>query len=326
MAEPYGRAVGITHAHMHAVVGHLRDNGGIDLVHDHLEVVGPAVLAAMAGAVPPVLHTLHWDLARHPAFYGAFDGGGRVWCNGVSASQVATAPDALRRQILGAVPLAVDLDAFAPAAKPRREDVLLLARITPVKGQATAAALCRRLRLPLVLAGPVAGVGDPAELEARLADPADPLRTYDDARYFVEEVAPLLDGDRRRWVGSVGGDARRRLLAGARAVLHAVRWEEPGATAAIEALACGTPVVALRRGALAEIVAHGVTGFLADDEDGLAGALRRVEEIDPVACRRAAEERFSAATMADRYLALYEDVLGRTGGGAASASSITSTA
>jgi hypothetical protein len=80
----------------------------VDVVHDHLEVVGASTLAAMAPAVPPVLHTLHWDLRKHPDFYGRFDGAGRVWCNGVSDSQVARAPEALRRHALGAVPLAVD--------------------------------------------------------------------------------------------------------------------------------------------------------------------------------------------------------------------------
>jgi len=86
----------------------------------------------------------------------------------------------------------------------------------------------------------------------------------------------------------------------------------PQASASIAALACGTPVIAMHRGALAEIVEHGVTGFLADDEAELAGYLPRAGEIDPAACRRAAERRFSATAMADAYLRLYHQVLART--------------
>jgi glycosyltransferase involved in cell wall biosynthesis len=96
-------------------------------------------------------------------------------------------------------------------------------------------------------------------------------------------------------------------------VLMPISWEEPGATAAIEALACGTPVIATRRGALPEIIEHGHNGFLADDEAEFAQLLLRAGEIDPLACRRSAEERFSAATMAESYLRLYGEVLTRTG-------------
>jgi hypothetical protein len=116
-------------------------------------------------------------------------------------------------------------------------------------------------------------------------------------------------------VGTVGGAAKQRLLGAARAVLMPITWEEPGATAALEALACGTTVIALRRGALAEIVEHGVNGFLADDEDEFASLVPRAGEIDPQECRRSVERRFSAGMMADGYLQLYRKVLARAGRG-----------
>jgi glycosyltransferase involved in cell wall biosynthesis len=92
-----------------------------------------------------------------------------------------------------------------------------------------------------------------------------------------------------------------------------ISWEEPGATAAIEALACGTPVIATRRGALPEIIEHGVNGFLADDEAEVASYMLRAGEIEPAACRRSVTERFSAAVMAEGYLRLYREILARTG-------------
>ena len=312
LAGPYGQVVGITHAHMAAVLATLRQRPGIDLVHDHLEVVGPSVLGALGPGAPPVLQTLHWDLGKHPEFYGTFDGRGRVFFNGVSNAQLRAAPPGLRAQSLGAVHLGVDLGAhrFQPD---KGEDFLVLGRITPFKGQAVAARVCKELGVPLVMAGPVAGVGSPRELADALRDPASPLHGYGDVRHYLDGVRPFEDGERVRWVGTVGGAAKDDLVGRARALLMPITWEEPGATAAIEALACGTPVIATRRGALPEIVEHGRTGFLADDEAEFARLLARAGEIDPAACRRSVVERFSAAAMADGYLGLYREVLARSG-------------
>ena len=312
LAGPYGQVMGITHAHMATVLETLRERPGIDLVHDHLEVVGPSVLGALDGDGPPVLQTLHWDLRKHPEFYGTFDGGGRVFFNGVSNAQLRTAPDNLRAQSIGVVHLGVDLAAH-PYQPDKGEDYLVLGRITPFKGQAVAARVCKELGVPLVMAGPVAGVPTPRELGAALRDRASPLHGYDDVRYYTDRVQPFEDGDRIRWVGTVGGAGKTDLIGRARAVLMPVSWEEPGATAAIEALACGTPVIATRRGALPEIVEHGVNGFLADDETEFAGFMQRAGEIDPAACRRSVTERFSAGVMAEGYLRLYREVLARTG-------------
>lgn len=91
-----------------------------------------------------------------------------------------------------------------------------------------------------------------------------------------------------------------------------MQWDEPGGTAVVEALACGTPVVGLRRGCLPELVEHGRTGLLADTEEELRGCLKRVEEIDPDECRRSAARRFSPAVMAERYLEFYRRALDLT--------------
>jgi len=312
IAAPYNRTMGIAHAHMQGVIAELERAPDIDLVHDHVEVVGPSVLRGMAMSGPPVLQTLHWDLLKHPHFYGSFDGGGRVFFAGVSPRQLELAPPALRRQALGAVPLGIEVDDFEHGTT-KQDYALVLGRVTAVKGQDVAARVCRENGIELLLAGPVASAYEPAELEVELADPGSQLHQNGDVDFYLSRVRPL-EGDGMRWIGAVSGARKRELIARARALLCPVRWEEPGGTAVIEALASGTPVIGFRRGCLPMLIEHGITGFLADDEDQLAGYLDRIDELDPRACRAAAVSRFSSGTMAERYLDLYAELLRRTGG------------
>jgi glycosyltransferase involved in cell wall biosynthesis len=310
LTGPYNQMAGIAHAHMQCVLARLREPGPIDLVHDHLEVVGPSVLAACDGAVP-VLQTLHWDLKKHADFYENFDGKGRVFFNGVSESQLEEAPENLRRQALGAVPLAVHLEDY-PFQPDKQDYYLTLARLTWNKGIDIAARLCKELGLRLTIAGPVAGFDNAAELRDAMSDPDSPVREYPDVRYFQESVAPFLDGERIRWAGTVEGRDKMRLVGGAKALVFPLRWSEPGGTAVVEALAAGTPVIGMRRGVLPSLIDHGVNGFLADDERELADHLRRAGEIDPRACRRTVERHYTAPAMAETYIGLYEEVLDRT--------------
>lgn len=305
IAAPYNRVSGIAHAHMGAVLAWLRDNP-VDVVHDHLEVVGPAVLGAAGAGVPPTLQTLHWDLRKHAQFYGSFDGHGRVRFAGVSQSQLDRAPQNLRRQAMGHVPLAV------PPAEPvevtRGEHVVVLARITADKAQDVAARAARRAGRPLVLAGPVAGIDDPAELQRRLEEDDGRLVAHPDVQFFLERVAPELDGTQVRWVGGVAGLEKERLLQSAAALLTPLRWAEPGATAVVEALGRGVPVVGSPRGVLPSLVEHGVTGYLGETEEDLARYLTQLDRIDGAACR-AAVAAWTPAAMARRYLGLYETLI-----------------
>jgi glycosyltransferase involved in cell wall biosynthesis len=315
LLDPYNRVSGLAHAHLQRVITELRRRDDLDLVHDHVEVVGPSSLSAMGSGAPPVLHTLHWDLAKHREFYSTFDGGGRVWVNGVSAAQLASAPPALRAHSVGHVHLATPLARNADRhALPHKADhLVVLGRITPAKGQHVAARLADKLGTPLVLAGPVGPHHDRASLDAALA--ADPLAALNpDVRYWLDEVAPYVDGERVRWTGTLRGPARDRVLGTARAALFPVLWEEPGGTAAVEALALGTAVIGFRRGCLPELVDHGRTGFLAapDDEDELAAHLAAAGEIDPAECTAEAARRFTPSAMADRYVELYREVLRRS--------------
>jgi glycosyltransferase involved in cell wall biosynthesis len=306
LQRPYNQVCGVAQAHLHGIVRALRERDDIDLIHDHLEAAGLATFAALGHDAPPVLHTLHWDLHKHPELYGTFDGGDRVRVNGVSAAQLARAPQALRDHAVGhvhlATPLAVGADRRAPVAKAGH--VLVLGRINPGKGQDVAARLAHRHGFDLVLAGPVGPYHRPADL---LAADGDPVAAQNpDVRFFREHVAPLVDGVRVRWVGTVSGQDRDDLIASARASLFPLRWEEPGGTAVVESLALGTPVVATARGCLPELIVHGQTGLLTDDEDELGDLVTAAGTIDEARCRVEAAERFTPAVMAQGYLQLYE--------------------
>jgi glycosyltransferase involved in cell wall biosynthesis len=306
LQRPYNQVCGVAQAHLHGIVRALRERDDIDLIHDHLEAAGLATFAALGHDAPPVLHTLHWDLHKHPELYGTFDGGDRVRVNGVSAAQLARAPQALRDHAVGhvhlATPLAVGADRRAPVAKAGH--VLVLGRINPGKGQDVAARLAHRHGFDLVLAGPVGPYHRPADLLAADGDPA--AAQNPDVRFFREHVAPLVDGVRVRWVGTVSGQDRDDLIASARASLFPLRWEEPGGTAVVESLALGTPVVATARGCLPELIVHGQTGLLTDDEDELGDLVAAAGTIDEARCRVEAAERFTPAVMAQGYLQLYE--------------------
>ena len=307
LAGPYGEVVGIAHAHMRVVVERVTCDPAIDVVHDHLEVVGPATLALLPDTAPPVLQTLHWDLGKHRRFYETFDGRGRVAFAAVSASQLAAAPQNLRRQTLGVVPLAAPVDPRPPA--PPGEHLLTLGRLTALKGYDIAARICTRAGHPLIMAGPVGGFPDRDALDRALTEPGGRARDYPDVRHFVCDIEPLVDGEVVRWVGAVGGAEKDRLLRTARAVLFPLRWNEPGGTAIVEALLAGVPVVGFRRGVLPSLVEHGVTGFVADTEDELAAYVERVGEIDRHTVWRRATERFHPAGMADAYVRLYDRLL-----------------
>jgi glycosyltransferase involved in cell wall biosynthesis len=171
------------------------------------------------------------------------------------------------------------------------EDVLFFGRIHPDKGAAEAIEVARRAGRRLVMAGIVQDQG-----------------------YYEREVAPAVDGVRVIYDGPVGGATRTRLLGGSRALLHLINFDEPFGLSVIEAMACGTPVIARNRGSMRELIDHGVTGFLVDDLDGAVDAIARIGEIDRAACRAAVAARFTVDHMADRYVSLYRKLLGRGSG------------
>ncbi len=166
------------------------------------------------------------------------------------------------------------------------DHLLFYGRIHPDKGAAEAVEAARRTGRRLVMAGIVHDEG-----------------------YFRRDVEPQIDGHRIVYLGAVGGPDRARTLGAARALLHLINFNEPFGFSVIEALACGTPVIAIRRGSMPELIEDGVTGFLVNSVDEAIDAIGRIGEIDRRACRAAAEKRFSVEKMAREYHALYRAIL-----------------
>jgi glycosyltransferase involved in cell wall biosynthesis len=251
-----------------------------DVVHDHT-VVGPAYAERLPHL--PVVTTNHGPFDRELLdVYRAV--AHRVPVIAISHAQAASA---VGLPLAGVIHHGIDLDPF-PTGTGAGGYLLFLGRMTPDKGAEQAIAIAVRTGLPLVLA-------------AKMREPAE-------RRYFDERVRPLLRPG-IEFVGEVGADARGELLAGAVALLNPIQWDEPFGLVMIEALACGTPVLALARGAAPEIVDPGLTGFLGHHEDDLVVAAERLGDLDRAACRAAVAERFSTARMVDEHLDLFAGIL-----------------
>ena len=177
---------------------------------------------------------------------------------------------------------------FNPA--PRGNYLAFLGRISPEKGIERAIEIARRARYPL-----------------RIAAKVD--RTEED--YWRSRVAPLLSDPLIRFVGEVNEAQKPAFLGNARALLFPIDWPEPFGLAMIEAMSCGTPVIAWPHGSVPEIVEHGVTGFVADSVEAAVTAVRDAERLDREEVRLRCEERFSAARMARDYLAVYRSLRAR---------------
>jgi len=167
--------------------------------------------------------------------------------------------------------------------------LLFFGRIHPDKGTSEAIDVAERAGLPLIVAGIV-----------------------QDQDYFDRRVAPRVDGERVRYVGSVGPDVRGDLLGGALALLHLVNFDEPFGFSVVEAMACGTPVIASGRGSMPELVRHGESGFLVASRDDAVAAVRASRGLDRCAVRASVEQRFDVGRMVDDYRRLYEAIAKRS--------------
>ncbi len=251
-----------------------------DVIHDHC---GFTALALADRVDTPLVHTLHGPFTASTAAFYAHHGhkGALV---GISRAQLASAPPGL--EPLCTIPNPIDLGVWA--LQEHKDDYLLwLGRMTPEKGPHRAIVAARAAGVPLVLAG-VIQPGQQA--------------------FFDREVAPHIDGDRVRFVGEVGGSVKRSLFAHARGLLMPIRWNEPFGMVMIEALACGTPVIAFPDGAARELVVHGETGFLVDDEREMADAVGVLARIAPRACRAWVAEHCDVDVVASAYADTYRTV------------------
>lgn len=254
-----------------------KELAGMDLIHDH-SFVGP-LYAAVNDVDVPVVCTVHGPLHDGARAHYA-RAAAKVGVVAISGSQRRGAPEV---PITAVIHHGIDVDGF-PLGAGDGGYVLFLGRMSPDKGAHRAIAIARSAGKRIVLA-------------AKMWEP-------DELRYFAGQVEPLL-GDDATYVGEVGGAAKVDLLCGAEALVNPIRWREPFGLVMVEALACGTPVLAFREGSAAEIVDHGRTGYLCGDDADMAAALAHVGELDRAACRAAARLRFSTARMVEDHLRLY---------------------
>lgn len=267
----------IAHA---ARVAELLEGADVDVVHDHT-AAGPLLAR---GRLTPTVVTVHGPASGDErGYYRSLRGTAGLVA--ISEAQRASAPDV---GWVATVPNAIDVATF-PYQPDKEAFALFLGRFHPQKAPHLAIDAARAAGLPIVLAG-------------KCKEPVE-------VAYFEEHVRPRLGPD-TRLVGVAGAAAKRDLLARASCLLFPICWEEPFGLVMVEAMACGTPVVALRRGSVPEIVADGHTGVICDDPAELAEGIARVRRLDPAHCRSHVEVSFDVPAMAAGYERVYRRILG----------------
>ena len=247
-----------------------------DVIHDHT-LFGPLYAKAMTDV--PVITTSHGPFTEELRdVYGSL--ADRVAVVAISQHQRSLAPEV---EIAAVIYHGMDVE-NVPFGRGDGGYAVFLGRMSADKGAHRAVRVARAAGVPLVLA-------------AKMSEP-------EEHRYFHEKVEPLL-GDDAVYIGEVGGRAKQELLGNAVALLNPIRWPEPFGLVMIEALASGTPVLAFRQGSAPEIIDHGVTGFLCNDEAEMARALSRVGDLRRPDCRSAAALRFSTERMVADHRRLY---------------------
>ncbi len=309
-------------AHVLDALNIIRRDGRFDVIHDHNYFIGPSVLIPAAGrlGIPPAIHTIHGPPLTTDAqieegvtdnrnFWRAAAGDHHCSFVSISDAMRHAMPKELEQQhnMLDTVYNAVDTSDFPFVPREGKKNYMVtLGGFSPEKNQGLAARVCAKKRIKLRMAGPVVNITTNQRLLAELANPMSRYRSDRNFKYFSDEVLPVvLRSPYVSYSGTVSGRKKMKFLSEAKALLHPIEWDEPFGMVIIEAMACGTPVIAMNRGAMSEIIEHGVNGFLADTEEEFAAYLDRVDEIDPAACRRSVEQKFSAEAMADGYIAAY---------------------
>ena len=259
-----------------------REAHRFDLIHFHLDYVH---FPALSRFPCPTVTTLHGNLgsADQAAFFEAFPA---VPLVSISDDQRRPIPRAnWRGTVYHGLPVNLHTFRAGPGSY-----LAFLGRISPEKGLDRAIEIARRAGMPLRVAAKI----------------------YPEERpYYEREIEPLLRSSPWvEFVGEVGGAAKDAFLGEAHALLFPIEWAEPFGLVMIEAMACGTPVVAYRRGSVPEVMIPGTTGFVVDDVPGAVAAVARVAGLDRRACRDAFVRRFAADRMARDYEAVYRKLVG----------------
>jgi glycosyltransferase involved in cell wall biosynthesis len=261
-----------------------------DVVHDHSGFTAVAMADRVA---TPVVHTIHGPFVEATrGFYQRH--GHKARLVAISRSQAESAPEGVH--VADVVPNPIVVGHW-PLRERKQDYVLWIGRMDPAKGAHRAVKAARLAGATLVLAGPVQAGQE---------------------NYFREMVEPYIDDCQVHYIGEVGGTAKQNLFANAQALLMPVRWREPFGMVMVEALACGTPVIAFPEGAAAEIVIDTENGLLVADEAHMAEAIGQVAMIDPRRCRASVAARFDISVTVAGYERVYRDAIAIVSGHARS--------
>ncbi|MGU3493084.1 glycosyltransferase family 4 protein [Xanthobacteraceae bacterium A53D] len=262
--------------HMAMVEQVYRRSHEFDIMHFHMDYYP---FSLMSRQPTPFVTTLHGrlDLPEHQPLFQTF-----------SDIPVVSISDSQRRPVPNANWVeTVHHGLPATLLEPKKTEqsyLAFLGRISPEKRLDRAIRIAQRCGMKLKVAAKI--------------DRAD-------EDYFEEQIRPLIGGEGVEFIGEIGDHQKSDFLSGAHALLVPIDWPEPFGLVMIEAMACGTPVIAYNRGSVPEVVENGLTGFVVEDEISAAGAVRDLAQLDRAAIRARFEERFSSRRMAEQYLGLY---------------------
>jgi glycosyltransferase involved in cell wall biosynthesis len=254
-----------------------------DILHFHIDQFHFPLFRPLASRTLTTLHGRQ-DLPDLQPLYVGFN---EMPLVSISDGQRAPIPNA---NVVATVYHGLPLDLHPPTFNPRGGYLAFLGRISPEKGVNCAIKVARTVNIPLKIAAKV--------------DRADEA-------YFREQIAPLLEGPGVQFIGEINEHEKTTFLGEAFALMFLIDWPEPFGLAMIEAMACGTPVLALRRGSVEEVVEEGLTGRIVNSIEEATLALPNVMALDHRAVRRRFEERFNAARMASDYVRVYKSLLSR---------------
>ncbi|PHK94559.1 glycosyl transferase [Pseudoroseomonas rhizosphaerae] len=268
-------------AHYYKMVEQIAQRAGeFDIIHSHIDYFPLGLLDRQA---TPFLTTLHGRLDL-PEFKMIYETYGHTPFVSISDNQRLPIPRLnWARTVLHGMPA----DRLTPQPVEQKY-FAFLGRVSPEKG------LDRAIRI-------AARAGVKLKVAAKIDDA--------DRAYYNREISPLMNQPHVEYIGEINDSQKPEFLSGAHALLFPIDWPEPFGLVMIEAMACGTPVIAMRRGSVPEVLENGLTGFIIENEDEAVAAVPRIAELDRARIRRRFEERFTARRMAEDYVSVYQQLI-----------------
>ncbi|MCG2711567.1 MAG: glycosyltransferase family 4 protein [Candidatus Omnitrophica bacterium] len=290
--------------------------GDIDIIHMHDAVMVEYIFKGVFKSPVPIVMTLHVPAEDKGSF--------KQWNESLLCSSCAyfvPISEYQRKQHHGLVNAqkvihhGIDVEDYPFESNTGKQDYLFsIGRITRDKGQDKAIEIAKKTGLRLILAGNVQNkVKDRAffkTLKKSIGLVTDAGKTFTGSDYYEKVMKPILDSDKQIvYIGEVDSAQKKMWYRYARATLFPIQWGEPFGLVLIESMACGTPVVAFRKGSVPEIIIHGKTGFVVDSIKDMIEAVKAIRLIDPCDCRRHVKDNFSIASMAGKYSKLYQRIV-----------------